>query len=331
MLEPKKALIIRILQILEDYSDESHPLKQQDIIDRLDKDYGIECERKAVGRNLSYLQEMGYDIEITGRGAYLASRRFENSELRLLIDSVLGSRHVSSQYSKQLIDKLVALGGRNFESHVKHVYSVGDWGKTDNKELFLNIELIDEAIEKGKKITFDYLKVGLDKEKHRSSVKKASPYQLVLHNQRYYLVMFDDKFDNISYLRVDKMSRMKVTKEDAVPLRSLDGYKNGIDYARFSSSLPYMFNDELVTVRLKCNNRIADDLADWFGDGYSIVPLDKEHFVATVTASKQAMLYWTLQYNTNVEILSPEFMRDDLKRLLEDTLKLYNRKPKKQV
>lgn len=323
MLEPKKTLIIRILQILEDYSDENHPMKQQDIMNKLEADYGIECERKAVGRNISYLQEMGFDIEVSGRGAYLASRKFENSELRLLIDSVLGSRHINSKYSKQLIDKLAQLGGKNFEGHVKHVYSVADWGKTESKELFLNIELIDEAIEKGKKISFDYLKIGLDKEPHRSSVRKATPYQLVLHNQRYYLVNLDDKYGNISYLRVDKMSKMKVLKEDGIPLREVEGYKNGIDYSRFSTGLPYMFNDEQVTVRLKCKNFMTDDMCDWFGDGFTITPLDKNHFTATVTASKQAMLYWVLQYNTNVEILAPDDMRDAVKNMLEETLKMY--------
>lgn len=328
MLEPKKTLIIRILQVLEDYSDENHPMKQQDIMNKLEADYGIECERKAVGRNISYLQEMGFDIEVSGRGAYLASRKFENSELRLLIDSVLGSRHINSKYSKQLIDKLAQLGGKNFEGHVKHVYSVADWGKTESKELFLNIELIDEAIEKGKKISFDYLKIGLDKEPHRSSVRKATPYQLVLHNQRYYLVNLDDKYGNISYLRVDKMSKMKVLKEDGIPLREVEGYKNGIDYSRFSTGLPYMFNDEQVTVRLKCKNFMTDDMCDWFGDGFTITPLDKNHFTATVTASKQAMLYWVLQYNTNVEILSPDDMRDEIKKTINDMAEMYSKQPK---
>ena len=55
LFEPTKLALVRILQILEQYSDFDHPLKQQDIIDYLDKDYGISIERKAVGRNLSLL------------------------------------------------------------------------------------------------------------------------------------------------------------------------------------------------------------------------------------------------------------------------------------
>ena len=57
--EPTKLALVRILQILEQYSDFDHPLKQQDIIDYLDRDYGIAIERKAVGRNLSLLKEAG--------------------------------------------------------------------------------------------------------------------------------------------------------------------------------------------------------------------------------------------------------------------------------
>lgn len=86
------------------------PLKQQDIINLLKKNYGIEVERKAIGRNLSFLREMGYEIHSDRKGSYLEDKQFENAELRLLIDSVLSSRHISEKYSKDLIDKLVNLG-----------------------------------------------------------------------------------------------------------------------------------------------------------------------------------------------------------------------------
>ena len=58
-LEPKKLALIRILQILEKYSDRDHHLKQEDIAALLDRDFGIVVERKAIGRNLSLLKEAG--------------------------------------------------------------------------------------------------------------------------------------------------------------------------------------------------------------------------------------------------------------------------------
>lgn len=53
--EAKKLLIIRIMQILEYYSDANHPLKQEEIIKLLEDDYDIKPDRKAVGRTLYFV------------------------------------------------------------------------------------------------------------------------------------------------------------------------------------------------------------------------------------------------------------------------------------
>lgn len=125
-IEPKKLAPLRILQILEEYTDYDHPLTQEEIVNRLDKDYGLMVERKLVGRNLSILKEAGYDIESDRRGSYLAERPFEDSELRLLIDGVLSSRYITAKHSKDLIKKLCGLSNKYFLSHVKHICSVND-------------------------------------------------------------------------------------------------------------------------------------------------------------------------------------------------------------
>ena len=139
-----------ILQILQKYSDYDHPLTQDDIIAHLEKDYGIVVERKAISRNLSLLKEAGYEIESRRAGSYLAMREFEDSELKLLIDGVLCSKHINPRQSSDLIEKLCKLSNKYFRSHVKNVHTVTDWNKTDNPALFYNVEMVDMAIEEGK-------------------------------------------------------------------------------------------------------------------------------------------------------------------------------------
>ena len=80
--EPKKLLILRIYQILNEYSDVDHKLKQADIIKYLAKDYGINCERKAVARNIEYLQRADVDI-VQDRGAGLNTASCVFSPTRL--------------------------------------------------------------------------------------------------------------------------------------------------------------------------------------------------------------------------------------------------------
>ena len=324
-MEAKKTLIMRIYQLLEEYSDERHPLTQQQIIDLLYRDYGIECERKAVGRNISYLKEMDFDIRSGENGSYLASRKFDQSELRLLIDSVLCSQHVNSSHSKQLIDKLIELGGNNFKSNVKYVYSVKDWEKSPNKDFFLNIELAGEAIERGIKIRFKYNKTGLNKRLNVTDTHVASPYQMLLKNQHYYLMLRDEKYGDIGFFRMDKITDMQLLEDKpAVPIKENPGYEKGINYHELATGLPYMFSDKPVFITLRCPVAMMDALTDWFGAAFAVSPADSNgYFKATLKASEQAMLFWVLQYNVNAEVISPTSLREKVISTLKATLNMY--------
>ncbi len=328
-LESKKLVLLRVLHILEYYSDEQHPLTQDDILRYLEKDYGIILERKAVGRQISLLKE-AYDypnspIVITSdkrKGTYIEQRAFEDSELRMLIDGVLSSKYITASHSKQIIDKLCALSNKYFRAHVKNVYSVNDWSKTDNYDLFYNIELIDEAIERGKKITFDYNKYRADKTMKKTATHSVSPYQLILHNQRYYLMSYNERFSEIRYYRLDHITNMQIEETTVTPLRSLEGYKNGIDYRELSSALPYMFSDKIETVEFMTDYRMIDQVIDWFGTG---IKIEKEGgmYKVSVRVSLQAMEYWAMQYLNNIEVVSPSSLREKLKENLKNALQKY--------
>ncbi len=323
--EAKKLLIVRIMQVLERYSDVNHPLTQEEIIKKLEKDYGINAERKAIGRNIALLQEVfeseGINNPATAiviesdkrKGTFLDKRLFEDAELRLLIDGVLASKHISEKYSSDLIEKLSMLSNKYFKSNIKHVYSVKDWNKTKNKALFLNIALIDEAIEKGRQITFDYNKYGADKKLHKTSTHTASPYQLILHNQHYYLVFLSEKWKNMGHFRLDKITNIDITDEPLTPLRKIKGYENGLDYKKFASSLPYMFTDDIEKVTFVCDESIIDQVVDWFGEEVKLTDMGGGKFEAAVLASPNAMEYWAMQYLNFVEIKTPLKLREKIK------------------
>lgn len=322
---PKKLALIRILQILETYTDCSHPLTHDEIVEKLDLLYNIIVERKAVGRNIALLKESGYDIETAKKGSYLNSRLFEDSELRLLCDSVLASRHITAKHSKELIEKLATLSNKYFKSHIKNVYSVHDWNKTQNSTLFYNIEIIDDAISKNKKIRFDYNKYGEDKKLHRSATHIVSPYQMILHNQRYFLMAYHKKWQHIRYFRLDRITNIELSEETATPLRTIDGYKNGIDYKQFSSALPYMFSDEPQSVTFSIDGEwMLDQIVDWFGFNFKTERKDGQILI-TVNVSLDAMEYWAMQYLNNVEILSPGSLRKRIAKNVQKATEKYEK------
>ncbi len=322
-LESKKLALLRTLQILRHHSDFQHPLTQKELLNLLELEYGIVLERKAVGRNLSLLQEAGYAIEAGRRGCYLDEREFEDAELRMLIDGVLCSRYITERHSKDLINKLCAMSNKYFRSHVKNIHSVGEWSKTENQALFYNIELIDDAIERGKCLELDYNKYGIDKKLHRTKTHIVSPYQLLLHNQRYYLMARNEQWKNMCYLRVDHITNMRVLEDKPItPLSENEGFEHGIPYGELATAMPYMFTDKPQVVEFLADEGVVDQVVDWFGQNARLVS-ENGRVRVTVRVSVQAMEFWAMQYLNHVEILSPSSLRDKLRSNLQAAMQKY--------
>ena len=322
--EPKKLALIRIWQILKECSDCDHPLTQEDIAHHLEYDYGIVIERKAVSRNLSLLKEAGIEIESCRTGSYLACRDFEDSELHMLIDGILSSKHITARHSKDLINRLCSLSNKYFRSNVNYIHSVNDWSKTDNQALFYNIEVVDTAIEQKKQLHYNYNKYGTDKKLHKSSFQYVSPYQMILHNQRYYLMAYGEFWGHIVFHRLDRITDMKISHKKATPLKSISGYENGINYKELSSAMPYMYTDTPQWIKLKANACIVDQIIDWFGVDVRISALENPDKVAVeLKASPNAMEHWAMQYINHVEVLQPEALRCQIKDALEKGLEKY--------
>lgn len=323
-LEPKKLALIRIWQILHKYSDFNHPLTQDDLATYLENEYGVVIERKAISRNISLLKEAGIEIKSSRAGSYLESRDFEDSELKLLIDSVLCSQHISPRQSSDLINKLCMLSNKYFRSHVKNVHTVKEWNKTENSALFYNIEMVDIAIEEGKQLQYDYNKYGLDKLLHKSSFQRVTPYQLILHNQRYYLMAYSGYWGNMVFHRLDRISNIRLYDKPAHPIREIPGYERGIDYKKIASTMPYMYTDEPERIEFSTEAWMIDQIIDWFGKDIVVLKTDDENCViVSLWASPNAMEHWALQYLNYVEVISPTHLRDRLQKDLQNGLQKY--------
>ena len=324
-LEPKKLALLRIWQILLKHSDYDHPLTQEEIIKYLESDYGIEMERKAVGKNIADLRDAGIDIGSRRAGSYIDSREFEDSELKLLIDGVLQSKHITARHSKDLIEKLCGLSNKYFRSHVKNVYSVNDWSKTENQALFYNIDVVDEAIATGKQVQYDYNKYGVDAKLHKSSFQRVSPYQLILHNQRYYLMGYSDYWGNMTFHRLDRISNMRLYDKPATPITSVKGYENGIDYKQIASTMPYMYTDTPERIEFIAEEWIVDQIVDWFGRDIrmSNLPDDDKRVKVELVASPNAMEHWAMQYLNYVEVTKPESLRERIRESLNNGMIKY--------
>ena len=310
-LQDKKALNMLILEILEQYTDSDHPLTQMEIVDLLEKNYGVPCTRQTVKNNLMLLGEMGYEISMEG-GIYLMSRQFENAELRMLIDSVLFSRTLSGKQAKRLIEKLTGLGNKYFRAKVKHVCHLPKLIHSDNKQVLLNLDVLNDAIEQERKVSFTYNSYGKDFQLHprRKEPYIVNPYQMVVNQGRYYLLCSYDISNRLSHYRLDYMTKLEMLDAKVKPMDQMEDFVQGYSLPKHMEEHIYMFSGPSVQVKMRVRAVNMDALIDWFGKGFRIVQEDADGRIVSVVCNEMAMKYWALQYGEYVEVLEPKSLRE---------------------
>ena len=338
-VQSKKMLNMNILEILKKYSDENHRLNQKEIIDLLEIEYQMTVDRKAIKRNLMNLLDLGYRLEYKetvrtnkkGEQEVLYSdwyleRDFTDAELRLLIDSLLFSKHIPYSQCKELIGKLEGLSNKYFKAKVKHIRTLPE-KMPNNKQLFYNIEILDEAISKGKKVEFNYNDFGIDKKLHHrmnsdGTVRKyvVNPYQMAATNGRYYLIANYDRYSNISHYRIDKISDIKILDE---PVKKQSELAESINLPKHMAEHIYMFSGESSRVTMRIDKFLVNDVVDWFGRDVSFYDETEDEVTANVIVNLKAMRYWAMQYANHVEVLRPAKLREQIKEDLQNALGKY--------
>lgn len=345
-MQPKKLLIMNILDIVKKYTDENHRLSQKDIVDILDNEYDMKVDRKTVKRSLMNLIEVGYNIEYSEtlrmfknkqgkeEESYILSdfylnRDFSDGELRLLIDSLLFSSHIPYSQCKQLVEKLEGLSNIYFRSRVKHIRNLPENLPT-NSELFLTIETLDEAISKECQVSFTYNYYDIDKKLHPRKNSEGevreyiiNPYQIVATNGRYYLVCNYDKYDDVSHYRLDRITNIKLLDAPVKPKRCVKGLENGLDLPKHLAEHLYMFAGESVSVDFIAKRYIVNDVIDWFGKDITFSNPTDDEVTVTVKVNPTAMKMWALKYSRYIKIVSPQSLVDEIKEDIDFAKKNY--------
>lgn len=315
----KKLSLISIYQILKEYSDEDHILSRKELCDLLETIYLQTMDRKTFSSHIRTLIEFGIDIstfEDNGKGYYLIEREFEKSEIHLLCNAVFASHFIPEQDSSHLIDKLLTTQSKHVKKEFHDNVYVRNLNKTINKEFFLNIEILLEAMRNKKVVSYNYMKYDLHKQlvPRKSQKYIIHPYYIVYANENYYLICRNDVYEGLSHYRIDKIKNITIL--DA-PIQKL---QNSFDPYTYAKSKIYMYGGPEERVTLKCDNLILDDMIDRFGTGIRIQKSDEQHFYAMLKSSTQGLVYFAMQYIKYCEVLEPKSLRDEIREILINAL-----------
>ena len=343
----KKGRLLMLLNILQEHSNKDKGLTQQEIINYLKEEYDVNVERKAIADDITFLMELSemfperFDFEIESNrssGISMVNRKFDDSELQLLIDAVIASKNITEKQTKELCNRIASLSDESFSSNISRVSVLKDISKIKTPSLFLNIDILTEAIQKKQKVKIEYGKYEMDMKLHQTSTYEISPYRLVFHNQKYYVIGYREDVSNMSATRIDHIIKAEIipgpkkssSAQGSVykDIKTIKGYENGFDINKLAT-MPYLFFGDTERIVFMINEAMLDDCIEWFGKNATITKkTGKEEggktsyeYQVEVRSTLMSMEYWLMQYINGVKIISTAELKNKVKQNLEKALK----------
>lgn len=311
-MENSRIFILQVLDILKEFSDENHYLKQSKIVSLL-KDRDINCARRAVSRAVQELTEYGYDIStLPHKGYALFSRTFDKSEAEYLIHAVYSSKTISRTASNELVKTIEEGFSKYDRKDFSYLYKSGEISRTDNPEVFLTIGLLEEAIQKNRMVSFEYYTIDSDlviKPKKEGKRYPFSPYYLFVNNGSYFVIGNTSPHDALSIYRISNIKDLLIESDERVLLSKVDKDFKIDEYVK---DHVYPIIDKVIEAKLSFSSpNLVNQIQGWFGNNVSIEKKGEE-YLATVRNGERCLYLWMIHYADVVKIISPDSLREQV-------------------
>ena len=310
-----KARLLVLTKMFYELTDENHPMDTFNILDYLAEN-GVPANNKTLRSDIALLKELDIDIvTVPGRPNkyFWGARLFEMPELKLLLDAVASSRFITNSKSRELSHKLTSLTSENQKKQLnRHIYSTGRV-KPGNENVYYYVDLINNAIEFKRKISFSIVEFDGRKKKvlrHDGEVYVISPYAMYWNDDFYYVVGWSDKRDTIGAYRIDRMDDPQILNEKAA--RKPKGFR----VTDYSHKVFEMFEGEEVRVKLECRNDLMKYVIDRFGMKFETEPATKETTYCYVDVCLSPTFYgWVFGFGGDIQVLEPEKAAEDIRTM----------------
>lgn len=306
-----------VYQLIRQYSNENNKISTDDILDTLAEYWKGDSNKassktnlqKTLKRNIEPLLYFDCNIhaeykdgtafcldngESIGKIKYLwYEQELSPTDLQLLSDAVVYSKHLSKQNGLEILEKLMKAAGQPSSAHSEWfkniLQDVDDLSVPLSGDLYHNLEYVNYAIQDKICLSFDYTFSGPKNKRYKvRSYTGVSPYRIVHENGIYYMVAARNPSDKretlfrehsfsvpIIFLEIHKLDRIRVDGEHSyLAITNTVGDKKNLReiisagyHPLTHEVIPFKFKENLI---LRSNSRGLDILIDHFGDRMKI-------------------------------------------------------------
>ncbi|WP_194611682.1 helix-turn-helix transcriptional regulator [Clostridium vitabionis] len=319
----QKVKLLYLHELLLQETDEQHPLTTQEICARLGKD-DIICDRRTLTKDVNLLNQYGFEIMSMNIGHekayYVKDRSFSLPEIKILMDSVQAAAFITDKKTAELVDKLASLGGVHKADLLKKNIVCFNTRKHTNEQIFYSVDVIEDALENKKKLSFYYFDLNEKGERvYRKNKKRyvADPTALIYNEDNYYLMCYSGKYEGICNYRVDRMDEVQVEDENVMK----EAVIHIADAGEYTKQVFKMYGGQVCDCAIEFDDTLIGVVYDKFGEDTEMIRLSRNKCIATVKIQVSPTFWgWIFQFVGRMRILSPNTLAQEYKDRCQEVL-----------
>lgn len=319
----KKALSLCILRVLEQHASKANPLTTRSIIEYCREDFGMVAERKAVGRNLILLSEMGFSLSTyqdNGKGYYLIPREeplMQRAFRSGASDGVVLDAFLRAPRSEEAETALAAL------QDTVPIYVSDAERQVLPAHIMDTLALLKQAIQTQVQISFRYL-VAQENGVFAPQMETpttVSPYALFLAEGYYYVIVSVSGYGRLLHYRCDLMTDLALTDKPAREIDTMVECRDGLDVEAYVNRT--IFHTDVREVHtLLCAKQLSGDLIDAFGSAVRMRS-EGETIRAEIDAPWEMIHRFLGSHLKHTTLLAPAWRRAQMKEELLSAISTY--------
>ena len=164
---------------------------------------------------------------------------------------------------------------------------------------------ISHCISNKTTIEIEYLSLS-----NEASKRVLHPYKLFMYNNAWFVVGFDEKSNDFRYFKLNRIQSFKLLNK---PFRVKLTYNE----RDFIDEFGMKQNGEWYPIKLKITGKYAMLVKERiYGKNQTVEPVDKDTTILSVEMqNKEDILSFILGFGTNCEVLEPEWLREEMKKI----------------
>jgi len=303
--------LLKTLKYIMEEGSENSPVGYSEIMDFLFLK-GMCPSKNTLTGDIKIIKEAGFNLitEKVGKFQkyYIPSEHFDTTDARLLIDSIISAKFITPNKAATLINKVLRLTDSEMLLQYMKDIVVENRQKHNNCYTYYSINVIQEALSRGKRLKFRYFDLDENKNRvyrHNNKVYEVCPITMINGMDNYYLIAYDPHSscgEERAY-RIDRMDKTVLSKRKIgnIPVDRSECIQ------RYRSSVFSMYSGQRIMAEFEFDFKAMNIIYDKFGENTKITKLGDNRYYAKLPVEDSPTFWgWILMLNDRIRILSPE-------------------------